>query len=521
MKQVKKNLSILSMLVALMLLTITSCTPDTEKEDLICNVSVEISEGGIGVVSNNEVVSGEEVTLNAVPEDTYRFVNWTVGGKEVSKENPYTTTITASTQFKANFEKDNYKVTVTSSEGGTVEASQEGDVLNGTEVTFTATPAEDYSFINWIVNGKAVSTANPYTATITEDIEIKANFITHKITVLASEGGTAEASKTQVGHNEKVTFTATPQEGYNFVSWTVNGEEVSKEATYTATITGNTEIKANFIITHKVTVVSDEGGSATASQTQVEYYGEVTLTATPLEGYFFANWTVNGEVVSTTNPYTATITEDTEFVANFKVLKGEENGYSWIDLGLPSGTKWATCNVGATTPEEYGDYFAWGETSPKTNYTWSTYKYGNGYSSTITKYCVNSSYGTVDNKTTLELADDAAHVNWGGAWRMPTKAEHDELRKSSLCTWTWTAQNGVNGYKVTSKKNGNSIFLPAAGYLNYSNLYDAGDYGCYWLCSLNTDSNNGAYDLFFNSFRVEINGYSDRYYGLPVRAVCP
>ncbi|MBR5240800.1 MAG: hypothetical protein IKW05_02565, partial [Muribaculaceae bacterium] len=158
---------------------------------------------------------------------------------------------------------------------------------------------------------------------------------------------------------------------------------------------------------------------------------------------------------------------------------------------------------------------------PKTNYTWSTYKYGNGYSSTITKYCVNSSYGTVDNKTTLELADDAAHVNWGGAWRMPTKAEHDELRKSSLCTWTWTAQNGVNGYKVTSKKNGNSIFLPAAGYLNYSNLYDAGDYGCYWLCSLNTDSNNGAYDLFFNSFRVEINGYSDRYYGLPVRAVCP
>jgi hypothetical protein len=134
--------------------------------------------------------------------------------------------------------------------------------------------------------------------------------------------------------------------------------------------------------------------------------------------------------------------------------------HEYVDLGL--SVKWATCNVGATKPEEYGDYFAWGETTPKDAYDWSTYKWCNGGPSTQTKYCTNSSYGTVDNKTTLDLSDDAACANWGGSWRMPTRAEQDELRNN--CTWTWTTQNGVNGYKVTGT-NGNSIFLPAAGYL--------------------------------------------------------
>ncbi|MBR5532185.1 MAG: T9SS C-terminal target domain-containing protein, partial [Bacteroidales bacterium] len=131
-----------------------------------------------------------------------------------------------------------------------------------------------------------------------------------------------------------------------------------------------------------------------------------------------------------------------------------ENEY--VDLGLPSGIKWATCNVGANSPEDYGDYFAWGETEPKDYYDWSTYKYCNGSYDIMTKYFTDSDYGTVDNKTTLELTDDAAHVNWGGNWRMPTKAEQDELRNTDNCTWEWTTLNGVEGYKVISKKNGNS-----------------------------------------------------------------
>ena len=137
--------------------------------------------------------------------------------------------------------------------------------------------------------------------------------------------------------------------------------------------------------------------------------------------------------------------------------------HEYVDLGL--SVKWATCNVGASKPEEYGDYFAWGETQPKNTYDWSTYKWCNGSYDTQTKYCTKSSYGTVDNKTQLELSDDAARANWGGSWRMPTDAEMTELREQ--CTWTWTTQNGVYGYKVTSKKSGytnKSIFLPAAGY---------------------------------------------------------
>ena len=197
---------------------------------------------------------------------------------------------------------------------------------------------------------------------------------------------------------------------------------------------------------------------------------------------------------------------------------GTENGYEWVDLGLPSGLKWATCNIGATSPEGYGEYFAWGETSPKSNYAWSTYKYCNGSSSTLTKYNTNSSNGTVDNKTTLDLSDDAARANWGGTWRMPTKVEQDELRKN--CTWAWTTQNGVNGYKVTSKTNGNSIFLPAAGYRDGSSVYSVGFYGNYWSGSLYESYPNGAYCLYFDSGSVGWS-YYNRYYGLTVRAVCP
>ncbi len=202
------------------------------------------------------------------------------------------------------------------------------------------------------------------------------------------------------------------------------------------------------------------------------------------------------------------------------VVKAPQPGeHGYVDLGLPSGLKWATCNVGANTPEEYGYYFAWGEVEPKTTYDWSTYKYGTSYDQ-LTKYCNNSSYGKdgfTDNKTVLDPEDDAATVNWGGAWRMPTKAEQDELRNN--CTWNWTTQNGVNGYKVTGP-NGNSIFLPAAGYMYEGALSSAGSDGDYWSSSLYTDYPYYAYVVYFNSDDVGWSHYGYRYYGLSVRPVC-
>lgn len=194
--------------------------------------------------------------------------------------------------------------------------------------------------------------------------------------------------------------------------------------------------------------------------------------------------------------------------------KGMENGYDWVDLGL--SVKWATMNVGATKPEDCGGYFAWGETQPKYNFDWSNYSLCSGSYSTLTKYNNNSSYGIVDNKTTLELNDDAAHANWAGSWRMPTKNEQDELRNN--CTWTWINRNGVNGYEVTSKSNENSIFLPATGYYKGWHLYRKGDLVYYLSSSLLPP--DGAHVLFFEWNRVA-EGNTFRYYGNPIRPVCP
>ena len=192
--------------------------------------------------------------------------------------------------------------------------------------------------------------------------------------------------------------------------------------------------------------------------------------------------------------------------------------HKWVDLGLPSGTLWATCNVGADNPEDYGDYFAWGETEPKDVYNWSTYKWCNGSSSTLTKYCTSSSYGYngfVDNKLELDPQDDAAYVNWGASWRMPTYDQQTELR--TKCTWTWTTQNGVNGRLVTGP-NGKSLFLPAAGFRYDSSLDYAGSRGYCWSRTLGSSYPNNAYDVYFDSGDVYWY-YSGRVYGFTVRAV--
>ena len=188
-----------------------------------------------------------------------------------------------------------------------------------------------------------------------------------------------------------------------------------------------------------------------------------------------------------------------------------------IDLGLPSGTKWCCCNVGASTPEGYGGYYAWGETSEKSMYDWNTYKWCNGSYSSITKYCTDSYYGNVDGKTVLDLSDDVAHVRMGGSWHMPSTEQQRELINN--CTQTWTQQNGVNGILVTGK-NGGQIFLPAAGYRWGDYLYDAGSYGDYWSSSLSPGGDYYAYYLYFDSGSWYWYNY-DRNVGHSVRAVCP
>ena len=265
-----------------------------------------------------------------------------------------------------------------------------------------------------------------------------------------------------------------------------------------------------------------------------KYYYITLLPASLQNGFTMA--------FETTDMRGSVVTQKTQAIKRsvFGVLKNIDSTVSdwesmlivepeWVDLGL--SVKWATFNVGASKPEEYGDYFAWGETEPKGNFTWKSYKYrvsGNSRDNVIfNKYNVSSSYGTVDNKTVLDSEDDAAHVNWGGSWRMPTDAEWTELRAN--CTWAWTRNYngiGVAGMIVTSNKSGyteKSIFLPAAGIFVDTYLYYAGSFGYkgyYWSSSLYTDYPSYAYDVCFDSSHVSWD-YYDRLSGQSVRPVCP
>lgn len=194
--------------------------------------------------------------------------------------------------------------------------------------------------------------------------------------------------------------------------------------------------------------------------------------------------------------------------------------YSYVDLGLPSGTLWATCNVGAENPWDYGDYFAWGEVTTKDYYDWDTYKYCKGTENTMTKYCNESEYGYngyTDNLTVLESEDDAATVNMGSDWRMPTQAEFQELKEN--CDWEWTDNyngKGVSGYIVKSRRGSSLIFLPAAGYRHNFVLGNADSFGGYWSSSV--DYRDLAWRLTFLTSGCSVDDGS-RYCGFSVRPV--
>lgn len=213
-----------------------------------------------------------------------------------------------------------------------------------------------------------------------------------------------------------------------------------------------------------------------------------------------------------------------------------------IDLGLPSGLKWANMNVGATSVTSYGDYFAWGETKTKKKFIWETYLLCNGSSTTMTKYCTKSTYGEVDHKEVLEPLDDAAHVNWGGNWRMPTDEEFDELIANCYIVCTMNYNNsGVAGsiiYKVKSSSDkgivisqdetasGNyslsdtHIFMPAAGRYDEYGFTSGGNYGFYWTSSLNIEKSYGAWRQPFGIDGVVRMKFQNRCCGFSVRAVC-
>ena len=246
----------------------------------------------------------------------------------------------------------------------------------------------------------------------------------------------------------------------------------------------------------------------------------------------------NGSIeVTAVNSGTATITVtdmETLLTASIKVTVTEESidiPAEAVDLGLPSGTKWASYNVGASRPEEYGDYFAWGETTPQSNsqYTYESYKYCNGWfdyskymTNKLTKYCTDPDFGNngfADGNKILEARDDAATDNWGDGWCIPTISQYKELL--SYTTSEIATQNGVNGVRFTSKINNNSVFFPVAGYRYDGGLHDAGTRSAYWASDITESYPSRAHSLHIDWKWTSVAGWgeSERCFGLPVRPV--
>ena len=385
-----------------------------------------------------------------------------------------------------------------------------GEYACGTEAAISATLGENCYFTSWSDCDNKELTR---TVMVTSDSTITASFAKKPyLTVKTNNAsyGTVSGSGYYMPETE-VLVTATPNANYYFSSWSDGNAENPRTVVVNSDIT----ITANFAKKPYLTVNSNNDSYGTVMGSgYYEPETEVTIVAIPKTGYFFEKW----DDGNTENPRTVILNADVVFTAIFeKEALNTENGHAYVDLGI--SVKWATCNVGATKPEEYGNYFAWGEVEPKADYTWSTYKWCNGSCYTMTKYCTESDYGTVDNKTVLDKEDDAAAVNMGGSWRMPTIEEQQELIDE--CTWTWTTLNGINGCNVEGP-NGNSIFLPAAGYINTFNpgFLFAGSKAALWSSTLSTKGSVYSSYLFFTSDGVNYYYNGERSGLCTVRGVC-
>ena len=301
----------------------------------------------------------------------------------------------------------------------------------------------------------------------------------------------------EVGTSYGSTISFTTEEEPSYSKPAVTTSSATNVTTSSATIGGNVTSDGGTTVTERGVCYSTSSSNPTTSNSKKSSgsgLGNFTVNLSNLSAgtkYYVRAYAINEVGTS----YGSTISFTTEQSSS---TSNTENGHQYVDLGL--SVKWATCNVGTTKPEGYGDYFAWGETRSKSYYNGSSYSY-------------------YDNPTTLPLSADAARANWGGKWRMPTIDEFEELRNN--CTWKWTTQNGVNGYKVTSNSNGNYIFLPAAGYRDLGSLYGAGDYGYYWSSSAygSNYSTTALYLYFYSTWKDRKNDYKAA--GRSVRPVCP
>jgi uncharacterized repeat protein (TIGR02543 family) len=378
---------------------------------------------------------GETCTLTATSATGYTFTNWTLGGEVVSNAPTYTFEVTAAGAYVANFELNTYTITVTANPAAGGSVSGAGTYDHGQTCTLTATANTGYNFVNWIEGGSPVSTEAAYTFEVTGDRTLVANFTASAYVIAASV--TPEGSGTVTGaggyeYGQSCTLTATASAGHAFVNWTEGGTEVSTNASYTFTVSGNRTLVANFsTFSYAVTATASPAAGGTVAGAGTYNHGAIcTLTATPATGYTFTNWTKGGEVVSTNPTHTFTVTENAAYTANFTL-----NSYTITATANPTA---GGTIVGAGT-YNHGQSCTLTAT-PATGYTFTNWTKGGEVVSTnpthtftVTENAAYTANFTLNSYTITATANPTA----GG-----TVAGAGTYNHGAICTLTATPATG-------------------------------------------------------------------------------
>ena len=537
-----------------------SVRPVSDQEVRVPVEGISLDAGNLTMTVGSTATLAADVSPNNA---TQPLVIWsssdsqvaTVSHTGVVKANKAGTAIITATSYDGG-RSASCRVTVKTAEVPVTGVVLDRTALNmvyGTSETLTATVTPlnaSERTVTWISDNTAVATVDSNgkviaigvgSATVTASAGGKSARCTVVVTPIQVSGIALPDANIVVGATVALTATVTPASAANReVTWSSsnpgvatvsNAGIVTGLASGTATITATAKdgsgvsgsctvtvrgIDVSSVVLDKTGLSMEEGETAILVDTVEPDSATDTSVTWSTSDESVVNVDAAGKVTAV-SAGTATVTVTTNnrnktAICSVRVWAKHE----WVDLGLPSHLKWAKYNIGAATPEEYGNYYSWGEVTPKNYYVWTTYIWCKGDYLHLTKYNQQGSYGIVDNRKALEPDDDAARVNWGGSWRMPTSAEFDELFK--YCTRTWTTQNGVEGELLTSNSNGKSIFFPAVGYREGAFVYNKNSEGYYWSTTLNTNAPSFAYSLFFNSSRAN-TAIDRRYWGLAVRAV--
>ncbi|MBR0453078.1 MAG: InlB B-repeat-containing protein, partial [Bacteroidales bacterium] len=496
------------------------------------------ANGGTGKMDSMMVKKTETATLpvNTFTRDGYFFTSWNTApdgsGTKVAVQSKFSPT--SDTTFYAQWHKV-WMLHFDANGGkyngsGTTMPDQQFKDGEAQEIEANVFTREKHKFVCWNTkaDGSGDSIVNQQEVLLTSDTTLYAQW--HKLYTITfhANGGSGSAT----------TFNQTFEEGvsrqllnnlfsrtyYVFTGWNTkaDGSGVSYDDKATITATSDMDLYAQWKAVYKLTF---NGNGATSNMAPQTFYAgeaqQINKNTITRSGYKFMAWNtkVDGSGTSYRDGEIITLKSNMTLFAQWQVVSGTAQGYDYVDLGLPSGTKWATCNVGATQPYEYGDYFAWGETVTKKSYAWNNYKHGQR--DLLTKYCYDIDEGKddfVDYLNMLLSVDDVASFKWGANWRMPLESEIKELIEKCTWTWTWNALVGVKGYMVKGS-NGNTIFLPAAGSYDGNELFEKDREAYYWTGSLQSSGNsNAACALSFSATERHANLYA-RAYGHSVRPV--